>query len=43
MFLFFLKRVLGKEKINSQEINNISGLSDKVDNDKTEYFLEERL
>ena len=47
LFIYFLKKVSNTdkaEKNNSIEINNISGLNqDNEDNDKTEYFLEDRL
>ena len=47
LFIYLLKKVSSEDKAqknNSMEINDISGLSqDKEENDKTEYFLEDRL
>ena len=47
LFIYLLKKVSSDDKPqknNSMEINDISGLSqDKEENDKTEYFLEDRL
>ena len=45
LFIYFLKKVASNDKTQKEiEINNISGLSqDNEENDKTEYFLEDRL
>ena len=47
LFIYFLNKVSSNNKTqknNSTEINEISGLNpDNEENDKTEYFLEDRL
>lgn len=47
LFIYLLKRISNgdkeiKEK-KDNEINDVQGLNDEADNDKTEYFLEGRL